>query len=346
VTGRWRLVLLGLGIAGVLLPVVQTSVAHACGGFFRARTIPPEQRPSLAREKVLILYDAEQRKQHFVRELAFRRADDRFGFVVPTPTRPEVERVEETPFTTLRERFPFRLSQLGMIGRGAGGGSGAGFGKSAGVEVLEVKKIGSFTVSILAATDAKALAQWLADNELVSSPEADVWLAHYVAMGFFYTAIRYDPTGKTSDTIEAETMRISFPTPIPYYPYLEPEVPQSDASGARLLELWYVGSDPVVPVALQTRGEERRWIRPLQDGNETLDAREALEAALPPDLRSLLPKGTLVVQTFQDQKTRRSGFQDILFAHQHPHELDEEALADLEPLLGILDPALATEAEP
>ena len=335
--------LLGLGIIGALLPVVRTSVAHACGGFFRARTIPPEQRPSLAREKVLILYDAEQRKQHFIRELAFRRADERFGFVVPTPTRPEVERVAETPFTTLRDRFPFHPVSRGMIGHGAG--SGAGFGKSAGVEVLEVKKIGSFTVSILAATDAKALAKWLADNDLVSSPEADVWLAHYVAMGFFYTAIRYDPTGKVSDTIEAETMRISFATPIPYYPYLEPELPSSSASEPRLLELWYIGSDPVVPVALQTRGEERRWIRPLQDGNDTLDAREALEAALPTDLRSLLPSGTLVVQTFQDQKTRRSGFRDILFAQEHPRELDDETLAELEPLLGILDPALAAEGE-
>ena len=85
------------------------SVAHACGAF-RARTVSPEARPSLAREKVVLFYDAEQEREHFIREIAFEHSDDPFGFVVPTPSRPEVASLDEpTLFTLLRDNFPFSL---------------------------------------------------------------------------------------------------------------------------------------------------------------------------------------------------------------------------------------------
>jgi hypothetical protein len=71
-------------------------------------------------------------------------------------------------------------------------------------------------------------------------------------MGFYYVAMRYDPPAdaraRRNAPIAAETVRISFDTPIAYYPYFEPE-PEHDPKSARLLEVWYVGSDPVVPVA-------------------------------------------------------------------------------------------------
>src|SRR5688572_3283833 len=85
---------------------VAAPVAEACGGFF-LRRVSPEEQPSLAREKVLIIHDAARGREHFIREVAFRRADQRFGFVVPTPTLPEVVKVEKTPFSRLRRRFPF-----------------------------------------------------------------------------------------------------------------------------------------------------------------------------------------------------------------------------------------------
>lgn len=332
-------------LAGALAFVAAEPLAAACGGFFSARAVTPEQRPSLTREKVLIVHDAARGRQHFIREVAFRRADQSFGFVVPTPTRPEVAKVERTPFTRLRDRFPFTEAPASD---GYGSGAGAGFGgRGGGVTVLAVEKVGSFTAFVLAATDASALAGWLKDNQLASTPETDVWLEHYVRMGFYYVAMRYDPPpgakARNRAAIAAETIRISFDTPVAYYPYFEPETPR-DLKSPRLLELWYVGSAPVVPVAQQGQATDPpRWVRPLQAGAQHQDARRQLETALADDLEVLLPAGELVVQTFQDQKRSRSGFQDILFASAWPRPLSSEQQAALTPLLGVLDPGLIAE---
>jgi hypothetical protein len=335
-------VLFGAGLLALAVPLVTPS-ANACGAFFHVRALAPEQRPSLAREKVLIIHDAARGQQHFIREVAFRRADQAFGFVVPTPTRPTVAKVEKNPFTKLRERFPFKSPppiNIGTFGKPYGDPSS---GSWAGVEVLSVEKIGSFTAFVLAATDAKALAGWLQENQLASTPESDQWLDHYVRMGFYYVAMRYEPpSSRTSDAdaaIAAETIRVSFATPIAYYPYFEPE-PGHIQSDPRLLELWYVGSDPVVPVA---RAEGNTWKRPLMPGKDYEQTRKRVEAALVDELEQLLPTGDLVVQTFQDQKRQRSGYRDILFAFAQPKQLTPEQLAALEPLLGVLDPGLIEE---
>lgn len=334
------------GLLALALPLHEASEARACGGFFRARTVAPEKRPSLSREKVLLIHDRARGRQHFVREVAFRRAAEPFGFVVPTPSRPDVASIKKQPFTALREQFPFaRYKGGGGIGRGSGGGPPGS--APAGVEVLEVKKVGSFTAFILSATDESALATWLADNDLASTKEADAWLAHYVKMKFFYVAMRYDPpkneASEATPAVEAETMRISFDTPIPYYPYLEPDGSGLLTEQPRLMELWFVGTDPVVPVALRTRDGRQEWVRPLESGLAHKDARDAIEPTLKPPLRKLLPKGPLQIQTFQDQKFWRTGFEDVLFAYEEPQELDDEQRAALLPLLGILDPALVKE---
>ncbi len=337
----------GLLVCALAL-VAAEPVATACGGFFN-RKLAPEQQPSLAREKVLIVHDAGRGRQHFIREVAFRRADQRFGFVVPTPTRPEVAKVDTNPFTLLRSIFPFGGMLIGSGGGGTGSGYGAGFGGRGGVEVLAVEKVGSFTAFTLAATDAAALTGWLEDNDLASTPESDRWLAHYVRMGFYYVAMRYDPppeARKDKDApVAAETIRISFATPIAYYPYFEPE-PEHDPKTPRLLELWYVGNAPVVPVALHRDpdGGAAQWVRPLKAGEQHPEARPQLEIALQQEIEDLLPAGRLVVQTFQDQKRRRTGFQDILFAAADARPLSPEQQAALGPLLGVLDPGLTEGA--
>jgi hypothetical protein len=339
---------LGAGLLACTLALAgPTPTASACG-MFGPILIAPERRPSLAREKVLIVHDAARGRQHFIREVAFRRADHRFGFVVPTPTLPEVATVAINPFTRLRERFPFAALGSGV---GSGYGSaGAGFGGRGGgeVEVIAVEKVGSFTAFTLAATDAAALAKWLEDNELESTPETEVWLAHYVRMGFYYVAMRYDPppdaAGRKNRAIAAETVRISFDTPVAYYPYFEPE-PTHKSREPRLLEVWYVGAAPVVPVARQTASDGKaQWVRPLKPGRQDRDARKLLASVLRDELEALLPDGELVVQTFQDQKRRRTGFADILFASAKPVTLSPEQQKAVEPLLGVLDPGLIARA--
>jgi len=184
----------------------QSNEAMACGGFFSQRA---GRKPSLSYEQVVIVYDAKTSTEHFIREVTFNEGSATFGFVVPTPSRPEVAQVDDAPFQELRATFPFAPARP-MVGHGAGSGTGQGFGSGAGsVSVLETVKVGSFTAFVLAADDEKALAKWLVDNGLASTPESDEWLAHYVRMRFFYVAMRYDPPKAATQVPTASAMPVT-----------------------------------------------------------------------------------------------------------------------------------------
>jgi hypothetical protein len=327
------LTLVGTSAALAVLGVPEP--AQACGGFFSARAPTDERRPALAYEQALVVFDAERGREHFLREVVFRSGGERFGFVVPTPTRPEVASVRVSPFERLRTLFPFEEPVGGDAPRGA-------VAAGRGVTVLEVKRVGSFTSFVLAADDPTALAGWLTREKLTSTPQADAWLAHYVAMGFYYVAMRYDPPpGETAPRDRAETVRISFDTPLPYYPYREPDPPDPEPSSEpRMLELWLVSSRRFVPVAAQRRSDSTTWVRPFAEGQRFAPAsRSSLESALGEE-RGLLPAGELVMQRFMDQKRSRRGYGDVVFVPDRPVPLDDAGRARLAPLLPLLDPSL------
>lgn len=350
--------------AVVTLAVAATpSLAEACGGFFSRANLEATRRPSLAYEQTLIVFDEAKQREHFVREVAFRRTSEPFGFVVPTPSRPEVAKVASSPFGRLRAAFAFEEPGEGL---GFGGGIGrlGGGGASRGVTVLDVKRVGSFTAFVLAADDEAALGRWLDENGFVTSKEAEPWLRHYVARRFFFVAMRYEPpagaaAGPTSEPERAvdpladppasppgsttsETIRISFDTPLPYYPYFEPDRPAgTDGGDGRLLEVWLVTKGLHAPVAARRTGEGAiTWSRPMAEGRRYAPAtRSTLEDALDAE-KGLLGAGELTVQRFMDQKTSRAGWGDVVFVPRAPVTGDAARRARLRRFVSTLDPSL------
>jgi hypothetical protein len=347
-------VCLSLGFA--LFVLLAPHAVNACGVF---STQSEERRPSLSYEQSLILYDPKTEREHFVREVVFRGGPASFGFVVPTPTRPEVAKVEVSPFRFLRESFPFEAppppDRSADLGSAIGGGAGGGL---RGVTVLQMMKVGSFTSFVLAADDQKALAHWLENNGLASTKEADVWLAHYLRMKSYYVAMRYDPSPSDEGPraeLKAETIRISFSTPAPYYPYFEPKPPATTGEDgghpkSRLFELWLASPAALVPVAAKTADGRTSWTRPMQGGqlyDEPGSTRAKLSRVLwRVGLEAFLPDGEIVVQTFQDQKTLRQGYGDMLFVPVRKIPFYPAKAQTLRPLFGILDPALVPDENP
>jgi hypothetical protein len=302
---RARALVLAAGFCAVATP---RSTARACAEMFNARVSESDRRPSLAYEQTLIVYDAEKHREHFVREVVFQESREPFGFVVPTPTRPEVAKVKKSPFAKLRETFPFEWVNPERLVRLASSDM-----EDASVKVIEVTRVGRFTAFVLAASDAAGLKNWLAQNGFVTTPETEAWLAHYVKLGFFYVAMRYEPSpGDKGNKTKAETVRISFDSPLPYYPYLEPD-PRGGKPPAspRLLDIWLVSTRDFVPVAPRS-GEKADRVRPFLEGSryKAKSIRTKLAAAVEP---ALLPEGQLRLQRFADQKRSRIGFGDVDF---------------------------------
>lgn len=358
-----RILLAALPLAAAALAVsLRPADADACGLFMMRRTdLKTVTVPSLQVEQVLIVHDPEKEQEHFIREVVFRDARTRFGFVVPTPSLPTVGKVEKSPFEELAKKFPPEpavpaLTGLGSIG-GIGFGSGGGAGEKT-VTVISQERIGNFTAFVLAASDAAALHRWLTDNELTTPPNGEAWLKHYTDLGFYFVAFRYEPDPKNMRlTARTETVRISFATPLPFYPYLEPAPTEDAPTQDRVLAVWLVSPRRSVPVSTQRVGDKTRWKRPWTEARKHPDAALAeLRPALASPLDALLPPGfapgassrpppgrseaddrRLVVQTFEDQKPSRAGWGDVVLVPEQPAPLDRERLARARPLMASLD---------
>lgn len=338
--------------------------AGACGAFAGIRTQSEAELasslPYLTVEQVLLLWDKETQIEDFIRETRFDRAGKPFGFVVPTPAKPEVSLVKSTPFDALRATYPYERpearSGLGGMGGGAKGSGAGGAGAEPPVIVLSKQRVGSFTAFTLSASDAGAFDKWLADNGFAMTEAAKPWLAHYVELKFFFVALRYDekavaatPDASAEHEMTSETLRIRFKTPLPYYPYYEPVHPAASRPAKRMLTGWLVTRSPMEPVAFKRRAhgkrgdDVRRWQRPWGDGAAYRVSSADLQRALSPEIP--IPKNVpdLNVQTFLDLKTSREGFGDVVVVPGEPEEVnakDDEARKLFVP---VIDPTLLDE---
>ncbi|HMR78092.1 MAG TPA: DUF2330 domain-containing protein [Polyangiaceae bacterium] len=315
--------------------------ASACG-MFVPRNLE-ETIPTIRQEQVLIVYDQKQQLQHFVREVSFDAGNGEFGFIVPTPKQPEVA-AAKSPFAELRKAYPFEPPHQFEGGPpGSRGMKGASGGGAAPVQVLSVQRVGKFTAFVLAATDAGALGKWLTDNKFQAPPKAKGWLDHYVALGFYYVAFRYDPPkDKKATGLTSETVRISFKTPYPYYPYQEPGSARS--ADSRLLSLWFLSQSRMKPIAAKARLASVQHVRPWTSGLSYDVSAKELAGKLG-GLSKLVPAGgKLVLQTYRDLKTSRTHWGDVLLVPSTPQKLSSEQIAERRWLFPVLDPLLMPEA--
>jgi hypothetical protein len=361
---RW----VGVVVAGVgLLAFAGPQRADACGGFFVAKVAA---LPSLQVEQVLIVHDPVKEQEHFIRQITFRDSNEHFGFVVPVPSLPTVAKVTGDPFVKLEQSFPMSgwpppPGSIGGMGHGAGKGAGQGFGSGGSVNVLSTQKVGSFTAFVLEASDGKAMKKWLDDNGLVTTPASEAWLQHYTEIEFLFVAFRFEPpkddpkpaatgknegiglgavgTGYTPSRVRSETVRISFATPLPFYPYLEPTHPDKIvAEQQRVLAVWLISQSASRPIAAVREGDEYAWKKPWKEGKSNpMISADIVKANLGAGLSDLLPVAAeYSVQRFEDQKSVREGWGDVVMVPTTPLKLDAAAIDKRRKLMSALDPTL------
>ncbi len=236
---RVCLVLALLGICA--LPLASEPV-HACCAVARLGT------PIVnADQTVIILWDAATKTQHFIRQASFKGDADDFGFLVPSPTQPELEEAGDSAFPHLRRLTepPVHLSG-GGIGCGCMATPAASEDRhSLQVKVLEEKLVAGFNAAVLETKSATALTQWLKDNGYAFSPEVEAWAKPYVDAGWKITALKVyrAKDAPAKNDVKASALRISFKTDRPIFPYREPDYKGSAAAvGAkeRLLRIYFL----------------------------------------------------------------------------------------------------------
>jgi hypothetical protein len=206
---------------------------------------PPSGKPVVnADQTVIIIWDAAKKIQHFIRKATFKSDADDFGFLVPSPSQPELNESGNETFPYLfkltepeKKKMPRPDQGMGCSCNKSKGGKSRGESKKGWepppVRILEEKEVAGFKAVVLETKSGNALVNWLKENGYAFSPAVENWAKPYVEAGWKITALKIakDKEGK-GQRVAAAALRMTFKTDQPLFPYREPD----SKSAAELLE--------------------------------------------------------------------------------------------------------------
>lgn len=298
-------VLITMLLAMLVLAVPQRT--HAC-----APAPPLGYEVSIVGEEAVIVWDAAKRIEHFIRRADFSTDAEGFGFIVPTPTVPELAEVEDAIFERLaywiRPREEYRRETSGIsptcllfatLAMRAGDKAMPG---APPVTVLRHRVVGGYDAVVLEATDPAALSKWLADNGYAEGDTLRAWAAPYIAKGWKLTAFKLaKPDGQGG--LATSPVRMSFSTDAPFYPYREPADQREGDGGDRSLRVFFV-SDQRYSGSLP--GDAYWPAEALYAGEVGV---ELFDGVVPEDS---IP-GAPYLTAFLDESSPRPGTDDVFF---------------------------------
>ncbi len=193
-----RLFLAGAVLATALSP----NEADACGGTFcdsGPQAMPVDQ----SGENILFVVDDGKTEAHV--QIQYTGDPERFAWVVPMPSIPEIEVSSSQLFSNLLQgtvpTYGFNTSfdmcagqQRGGVATGAPGsfndGSGGMSGAPEGPTVALRKTVGVFDVVVLEGGTAAEVTEWLVANNYQTTESAPAMLQPYVDQGSVFAAVK------------------------------------------------------------------------------------------------------------------------------------------------------------
>ncbi len=282
---------------------------------------PMGQRVEIAEEEALIVWDATTKTEHFIRRAAFRSSARQFGFLVPTPTTPQLSEVDDSIFNSLAQLIerPIEydrsdrhyeagglLFEACMLTAKSSDDSKAT--APAAVRVLATANVAGFDATTVEADDANALTAWLGQHGFEATPQLTAWLERYVTDHWKVTAFVVAGEQQTGDTYQLATraVKMTFPAERPFYPYREPQIEMTVESTAkmspqpRLLRVFFASNERY---AATLAGQP--WSAKLVQAKKTTWSQ--------PDLTTLLGAQQYLT-VFADDSSPRRGIEELYFA--------------------------------
>ena len=196
-----------------------------------------------ADQTVIIWWDKANQMQHFIRKASFRGGGKSIGFLVPTPSRPQLEESGNEAFHDLSAITAPKAAMGGSFPLGCAVASPSN--RVGGVRVVEEKTVAGFDAVVLAADSGKELIEWLRQRDYAFTQETAAWAQPYLTNGWHISAMKVtkDQDARAKSEVSASALRISFKTDRPIFPYREPDS-RSDAArlgiSHRLLRIYFV----------------------------------------------------------------------------------------------------------
>jgi hypothetical protein len=336
---RWPLgIMCGLLLIGTL--VVLPGDVQGCGGAYH-----PGERVDVADETALIIWDEATKTEHFIRSASFVGSAYDFGFLVPTPTKPDLNEADSELFANLaaitKPKVEYRLEPQIPFGCGGGVASTARSPADelpAGVVVLDKKRVGGFVATVLGfrkdkkqdLKDAAAdFLDWLNRNQYAVRPDLEEWLLPYIRDDWVITAFKVALSGQNNKGLKTSTVRMSFQTEKPFFPYREPADQRDEKAWnvPRLLRVFIAARQRMAGKlgnGTSSWPAQTKWANALKD-EERLDI---LKRAKLTD--STAPERWWLTE-FEDRSTPRPGTDEVYFEP----SADRSAVARHPEIIGV-----------
>ncbi len=333
---RWLAVIV-LG-TGALLSVLQhQSRVTACA------PAPREgESVSISGEAALIVWDPKTSTEHFVRRADFETKARDFGFLVPTPSPPDLGEVDDAIFDAADQLTRARVVHKTKVVTAFGFGeipvvlptasAPAGLAAPSGeVEVLHHTMVGELEATVVRADDPKALTEWLERHGYESRPALTEWLKWYTDHGWIITAFKLAKDRPESGRLQSKSVRMSFHADRPFYPYREPADLRQSAGKARSLRVFFLADQKYEG----TLGDAGAWPGSTVWANDIGTAARSLTGPLNLNesngAKSL--GGARYLTEFEDDSNPRPGTDEVYFrpaADQSTRERPPIIITDVE----------------
>ena len=151
-------------------------------------------------QKAIILYDAG--REDMLLQVKFEGRVSEFGWLIPVPTLPKIEKGSMEPFYELspatQERFGTSkgLSMLGALDAAA---------VRPAVEVIEIRTVGAYEVAILSASETGSLERWLKSHGYSIPAGKSEIVEDYVRKGWYFVAAKIELNRGTGFKMAAAT---------------------------------------------------------------------------------------------------------------------------------------------
>lgn len=330
----------------VLLAMCTTGVlrARACATV----TPNPKDAVSVVNESAIIIWDAKHKREHFIRGATFKGAAREIGFLVPSPSVPELKAADHSVFEILEkalepkvehrtiQKIKWSLFDFGVAGSDGETAVTGAFKSDDGddvtsVEVLQTQTVAGYDATTLKANDAGALNAWLHKNGYLAKADFQQWLAPYLQKGWVITAFKIRKTNKNKKQFSSSLVRMSFDAQKPFFPYSEPQNGTSKNSKTkRSLRIFFI-SDARYKAIPQSFGKFAAWPgKAVWSDAFTENDSSWIEGVT--DYLSL-PKTAIQesnwLTVFEDNSSPRPGTSDVYF------ERDKNEIKHLPPIVVV-----------
>ena len=284
--------------------------------------LPPLGRyVRISDETAIIVWEAEQQVEHFIRSANFETDAESIGFLVPTPSQPTLHEVDQGAFawlaTVTAPKVIYSKSNAHQtVGCGCSANKAVVDAAPAepNVRVLHEQRVAGLDATVLEADDPAALNDWLKEHEYPASPELTAWLEPYVAQQWKITAFKYAKEQDSAEKIPSAAVRLTFKTDKPVYPYREP-APAEEASAdatppSRLLRVYFVGPSRIEG----TLGDDAKPWPAKTAWAGKLESFHIENLASKLKLGEMDSKSTWWLTEFEDESSPRPGLDDLFFS--------------------------------